>query len=442
MTSTAMSPNSREILSARSTITAKQEYLSSTNNILNVNVTGGGGGGDVNLTEVGGVAISLGQKTMANSLPITIASDQSALAVSQSGTWNIGTVATITNPVTVTGSVSVSGTIAVTQSTSPWIIAGGGTAGTAASGVVTIQGIASMTAVKVDGTGGTFPVSGTVTANQGTSPWVVNTGSAIGATIPANAFYTGISDGTNLVGMRASSVGDGISSGVLANAPYLFNGTNNDRTRSIINATDTTGTGVVAAGMLGQFDDTSPGTVTENRFGNIRMSGRREMYQQIRDAAGNERGANVNASNQLSTSVDNNPVLGAGTNAIGKLAANSGVDIGDVTLNNDQNAGTTSSNTIRIVIATGATGTLSNVAASATSVTVLAANTSRVGATITNDSTSDVYLKYGSSASTTSYTYLLPAGAWWSYEGEYYNGIITGIWNTATGNARVTEVTA
>lgn len=39
--------------------------------------------------------------------------------------------------------------LAVTQSTSPWIVAGGGTAGTAASGVVTVQGITSMTPVQV-----------------------------------------------------------------------------------------------------------------------------------------------------------------------------------------------------------------------------------------------------------------------------------------------------
>lgn len=35
--------------------------------------------------------------------------------------------------------------LAVTQSTSPWIVAGGGTAGSAATGVVTVQGITSMT---------------------------------------------------------------------------------------------------------------------------------------------------------------------------------------------------------------------------------------------------------------------------------------------------------
>ena len=44
-----------------------------------------------------------------------------------------------------------------------------GTAGTASSDVITIQGIASMTAVKVDGSGVTQPVSGTVTVQQSTA---------------------------------------------------------------------------------------------------------------------------------------------------------------------------------------------------------------------------------------------------------------------------------
>lgn len=43
-----------------------------------------------------------------------------------------------------------------------------GTAGTASSDVITVQGIASMTPIKTDGSGVTQPVSGTVTANLGT----------------------------------------------------------------------------------------------------------------------------------------------------------------------------------------------------------------------------------------------------------------------------------
>lgn len=52
------------------------------------------------------------------------------------------------SPNTPTLPVSVT-SAAVTQSTSPWIVAGGGTAGSPASGIVTVQGIASMTPVQV-----------------------------------------------------------------------------------------------------------------------------------------------------------------------------------------------------------------------------------------------------------------------------------------------------
>src|SRR6476469_10010433 len=51
-----------------------------------------------------------------------------------------------------------------------------------------------------------------------------------------------------------------------------------------------------------------------------------------------------------------------------------------------------------------ATATTANVAASITVVTLLAANTSRKGAYIFNDSTSVVYVKLGSAASATSFT--------------------------------------
>jgi hypothetical protein len=57
------------------------------------------------------------------------------------------------------------------------------------------------------------------------------------------------------------------------------------------------------------------------------------------------------------------------------------------------------------------TATLSNVASSATSVTVLATNTSRLGCSIQNDSTEVLYLKFGTTASSTSYTVKMAADA-------------------------------
>ena len=51
---------------------------------------GSGGGGNVNLNQVGGASYALGQTTMSASMPVTIASNQSAVPASESGTWNVG----------------------------------------------------------------------------------------------------------------------------------------------------------------------------------------------------------------------------------------------------------------------------------------------------------------------------------------------------------------
>jgi hypothetical protein len=104
----------------------------------------------------------------------------------------IGVNAFITNTVPVTlASTTITGTVAVTQSTSPWVIVGtvastqsgtwnvGLNAGTNVIGhVVTDSGSTTVVTGTVSVTGTFFqatqPVSGTVTANQGTSPWVVS----------------------------------------------------------------------------------------------------------------------------------------------------------------------------------------------------------------------------------------------------------------------------
>lgn len=87
------------------------------------------------------------------------------------------------------------------------------------------------------------------------------------------------------------------------------------------------------------------------------------------------------------------------------------------------------------------TAALSNVASSASSVTLLASNANRLGASIFNDSTQVLYVKFGSAASATSFVVKMAAADY--YEVPFaYSGIITGIWASANGSARVTEVTA
>ena len=76
---------------------------------------------------------------------------------------------------------------------------------------------------------------------------------------------------------------DGISSGgntwfFTSSQGMLFSGSvNSNRAREVVNAADSTGTGIAAAGLLAQFDETSIGTVTENQFGNLRMAGNRGL---------------------------------------------------------------------------------------------------------------------------------------------------------------------
>jgi len=69
-----------------------------------------------------------------------------------------------------------------------------------------------------------------------------------------------------------------------------------------------------------------------------------------------------------------------------------------------------------------------------------AASDARAGLTIHNDSDSILYVKCGATASSTSFTVRMTPNSY--YEMPFgYNGIVDGIWVTATGNARVTEFT-
>jgi hypothetical protein len=89
-----------------------------------------------------------------------------------------------------------------------------------------------------------------------------------------------------------------------------------------------------------------------------------------------------------------------------------------------------------------ATATLSNVNDTNVSTTLLAANAGRLGASIHNDSTEILYVKFGITASATSFTVKMVADA--HYEVPFgYTGRIDGIWAVdGAGAARITELTA
>lgn len=108
--------------------------------------------------------------------------------------------------------------------------------------------------------------------------------------------------------------------------------------------------------MVGaEFDDTTPDTVNEGDGGAVRMSANRNLYVTVRDAAGNERGLNVDASGNIGVTdaggiltVDNDAlsVVGGGLEASAlrvTLASDStgvlSVDDGGSTVSVDDGAG-------------------------------------------------------------------------------------------------------
>lgn len=118
--------------------------------------TGGGGGGssggNVNVTEVGGAAIALGQAAMAASLPVAIASNQSAVPVS-------GTFWQTTQPVSLASAPLPSGAAtAANQEVTA--------AGTSASSAQAVQGVAGGVALPVSLASAPLPSGAATSANQ------------------------------------------------------------------------------------------------------------------------------------------------------------------------------------------------------------------------------------------------------------------------------------
>lgn len=85
------------------------------------------------------------------------------------------------------------------------------------------------------------------------------------------------------------------------------------------------------------------------------------------------------------------------------------------------------------------TSSVTSVDDTASNTELLAANTARKEAVITNDSTSVLYVSFGETATTTNYTARLEQ---YGYVKTDYKGQINGIWaSNSTGAARITELT-
>ena len=291
-----------------------------------------GTGGDVIATDdISGVKyqrvkLTLGADGVTNgdvssSNPLPISDNSSSITVdnggtfavqaAQSGTWNI------TN---VSGTVSLP-TGAATSAKQPAL----GVAGTASSDVITVQGIASMTALKVDGSGVTQPVSGTVTANAGTGTMNV---SVQNASIPVT------DNGGSL------TVDNGGTFAVQATQSGTWNVGLNAGSNAIGSITNTSfaATQATAANLNATVVGTGTFAVQAAQSGNYTVRNQ--------DGAGNNLASSTTtpAGTEQALIVRNIPsgtqtvsgTVAATQSGTWTLGANSGVDIGDVTINNTQ----------------------------------------------------------------------------------------------------------
>lgn len=188
--------NNASIGATGAAVPASATYIAGKNagNLVGVAVSAGG------VVSVDGSAVT--QPVSAASLPLPTGASTSALQTT--GNTSLSSIDTktpalvsgrvpvdgsgVTQPVSGTVAVSnfpatqpVSGTVTANQGGAPWTVTGTGTAGTAATGVLTVQGIAAMTALKVDGSAVTQPVSGTVSAAQ-SGTWTVQPGNTANTT--------------------------------------------------------------------------------------------------------------------------------------------------------------------------------------------------------------------------------------------------------------------
>lgn len=317
-----------------------------------------------------------GQATMANSQPIVIASDQSAVPISAASLPLPSGAATAakqdtgnTSLASIDGKITAVNTGAVVISSSA-LPSGAATSAKQDTGNTSVASIDTKT-----------PALGQALAAS--SVPVVLTAAQITTLTPVTSVTATQATGTNL----HTVVDSGTLTAVTAITNALPTGTNSIGKISDITTSVVPGTG---ATNLGKAEDAA------------HVSGDTGVF-----ALGvRNDGANTAFSG---TNGDYTPI---GTDAQGRV----------------------------YVVQKSPTATLSNVVSSATNVTLLTANDNRIGATIYNDSTQSIYVKFGTTASNSSFTVLLATNTYYEVPAGY-TGRIDGIWVSANGNARVTELT-
>lgn len=361
-----------------------------------------------------------GTRTTVKGASTSAVAGDTALVVAISPNNTVAISGTVTANIGTSGSLALDATLAkltVAQSTalgSNTLAMVGGSVTTAAptytTGNINPLSLTTGGLLRIDGSGVTQPVSGTITANIGTSGAL-----ALDATLTGGTQTTRITDGTNTATVKAAS-----TAAVAADKAVVVAISPNNTVEVTSATAANLKSQVVGAGAAGAAATGNPVLVAGYDGTNARII-RTTPSGGVQLAADQLIGSAIPATGLLMGASD-------GTNLQALLVMTStpvGTEVGLVTRN---------------IPYTPPTATLANVGASVTSVTLIASNTSRKGATVHNDSTALLYIKFGSAAATNSFTVRVAAQGY--YEVPFgYSGIITGVWASATGNARVTEIT-
>jgi hypothetical protein len=85
--------------------------------------------------------------------------------------------------------------------------------------------------------------------------------------------------------------------------------------------------------------------------------------------------------------------------------------------------------------------TVYKVPSSATSITLMQENVGRLALSIHNDSKKKLYIKFGPNVSLTSFTTIIPPDGYFALPfTQCYTGRVDGFWETADGQALLTEM--
>lgn len=280
----------------------------------------------------------------------------------------------------------------------------------ASTGLVTIQGNASGTPI---------PVSGTVTANNASvgtdGSAALSSDTQIGAkvTTAAPSYTTG-----NLNSLSLTTSGllriDGV---------YPINATTPTTDIHFVGASVTTAAPTYTTGQLSALSLTTAGA--------LRIDGSGSTQPVSGTVTSNQGTAGTAAQGWFSKVTD-------GTNTAAVKAASTAAVATDPALV----VAISPNNPITTTTNKAATSAVTSVAGATSNTVVLASNANRIAAAIYNNTSKNMYLKMGTTASLSSFSIVLMKGAYWEVINDY-TGEIDAVWDSGvSGNVLVTELTA